>query len=92
MAAPSPFSFPTKDEPSADKQGLHGEKIRFVGKMTSMSRREVVDLVTRHGAEVTDDDGSSATLLVIGDSHPDLASALQSDTTRSTQSLGKANE
>ncbi len=91
MAAPSPFSFPTKDEPSADKQGLHGEKIRFVGKMTSMSRREVVDLVTRHGAEVTDDDGSSATLLVIGDSHPDLASALQSDTTRSTQSLGNVD-
>ena len=72
-------------KPTSDELCLQGERILFVGKLTGMSRREVCDLVSQHGAEVAENEGTtlergSVTLAVIGDSHPDLASALPSGT------------
>jgi len=75
MAAP----IPAPSSPSTAAPGLRGERIAFVGKLSGMTRPEATKLVIQHGAEVVDDDTSTTTLVVIGDSQPDLASAFESD-------------
>jgi len=61
------------------KRRLEGEQVVFVGKLAGMTRPEACELVVAHGAVVSNDEKSSATLVVIGDNQPDLVSALQAD-------------
>ncbi len=59
---------------------LAGEQLVFLGKLAGMTRQEACALVREHGGEVLNDDRTTtATLVVIGDNQPDLASALQAD-------------
>lgn len=68
---------PSHDD--AERKPLEGERIAFVGRLAGMTRREASVLVTTHGAELVSDRSQPATLVVIGDSQPDLDRALQSD-------------
>ena len=85
-----PFSEdPSTVNPCSGELSLRGERILFVGKLSSMSRPEVCQLVVQQGADVAGDaslsdvgpssDEAAITLVVIGDSHPNLDSALQSE-------------
>lgn len=58
---------------------LEGERIAFVGKLAGMTRREASELIIARGAELVSDQSPPATLVVIGDSQPDLDSAVESD-------------
>jgi len=58
---------------------LAGEQIVFVGKLAGMARREACALIREHGGTILSDEKSTATLVVIGDGQPDLASALRAD-------------
>ncbi len=62
---------------------LAGERIAFVGKLAGMSRREVSELVLARGATIVSDEADVATIVVLGDGQPDLAVALQSDSSAS---------
>jgi tetratricopeptide (TPR) repeat protein len=77
------MAVPNHDD--ADQKPLAGERIALVGKLAGMTRREAVELVTARGAELFADESNSATLVVIGDSQPDLVSALASDKSASRQ-------
>jgi len=74
-------------EPQDDheQRPLQGEQIAFVGKLAGMTRREATELVQARGAELFSDDSRTATLVVIGDSQPDLAGALDSDKSASQE-------
>lgn len=77
MAAPLQSAI----EPSAEETPLlAGERIVFVGKLAGMSRREASELVLAQGATVVSDESHAATIVVLGDGQPDLATALQNDT------------
>ena len=70
-------SHPEIDESAASR--LAGERVVFVGRLTSMMRPEACKLVLSQGGEVYDGEGSPPTLIVIGDAQPDLAAAIQTD-------------
>jgi hypothetical protein len=93
-SAKTPYAGPFSEDPStvnpcSGELSLRGERILFVGKLSSMSRPEVCQLVVQQGADVAGDaslsdvgpssDEAAITLVVIGDSHPNLDSALQSE-------------
>jgi len=67
------------EQPETDAPRLAGEVVALVGKLTGMTHPEARALIRDHGATVHDSDGGSATLVVLGDNQPDLASALQPD-------------
>ncbi len=71
------MAVPPQDD--LDLRPLEGERIAFVGKLAGMTRREAAKLVAARGAEILSDESQPATLVVIGDSQPDLESALASD-------------
>ncbi|MCG8450312.1 MAG: tetratricopeptide repeat protein [Pirellulales bacterium] len=73
MAVPSPAS----DNHYSTAPRLRGERIAFLGKLTGMTRREACNLVSQHGAEGVGDETATASIVVIGDSQPDLPSVLQ---------------
>jgi len=85
MSAPSDSQ---AESPSAAPLRLAGERIIFVGRLAGMVRAEASALVREHGGAILSDanlsDGNfneaseAATLAVLGDNQPDLASALQS--------------
>lgn len=71
MAVPS--------ESSSNPKVLQGERIAFVGRLAGMGRRDAAALVAAHGAELVAEGSLVATLVVIGDSQANLATALASD-------------
>jgi len=58
---------------------LVGEQIAFLGKLTSMTRQDACALVREHGGLLASGEEATATLVVIGDNQPDLASVLLPD-------------
>ncbi len=77
------MAVPSYDD--SELKPLQGERIAFVGRLASMTRREANELVTARGAERVSDQSLPATLVVIGDSQPDLDSAFESDKTAPRQ-------
>ena len=77
------MAVPSHDD--SELKPLQGERIAFVGKLAGMARREASELVTARGAELVSDESHPATLVVIGDSQPDLDSAFESDKTAPRQ-------
>jgi tetratricopeptide (TPR) repeat protein len=73
-----PSSDDSPTEPSAAAH-LAGEQILFLGKLSGMTRQEACALVRAQGAEVSASEAAQVTLVVIGDSQPDLSSLLQTD-------------
>ena len=71
----------------SEEKPLEGECIALVGRLASMTRREAAQLIVARGADLATELSSSATLVVIGDSHPDLATALACDKSASRQLL-----
>jgi tetratricopeptide (TPR) repeat protein len=63
------------------EQGLHGQRVVFVGKLAGMTRPEARQAVISQGGEVLGlgDETTSATLVILGDDYADLASALDAD-------------
>lgn len=66
---------------SSEKQTLAGQRVALIGRLAGMSRREAKALIAEHGAEVVSGEQATPTLLVTGDDHADLQSALKSDKT-----------
>lgn len=79
----APPTHPQTEPSAAAAPRLAGEQLVFLGKLTGMTRQEACALVREHGGKILSDGPSgkdaTATLVVIGDNQPDLASALQVD-------------
>ena len=76
MALPTASS---TDQSAIDEPRLAGEQVVFLGKLAGMTRAEACALVREHGGATPNGEEVSATLVVIGDNQPDLASLLQAD-------------
>lgn len=63
-------------ESAASEPALLGERIILVGRLAGMLRPEAVEAIRRHGGQIVDLDDDSATLVVLGDEHADVATAL----------------
>ena len=67
-SAPSPASTPALQEgPLTDSPCLQGEQVAFTGVLASMTHREAMELVTRHGGTSTAHVTRSTTMLVVGE-------------------------
>lgn len=62
------------------EQRLRGEKIALVDRLSGMPKSEAARMLRRHGATLVDQ-GDEVTLVVIGDNHANLRSALESEKT-----------
>ena len=76
---------------TAAENCLVGEWVVLVGKLASMTQTEAAELVRKHGGNVSADDDSPVTLVVIGDDRSDLASALTSDSAAHQQLLNEVD-
>ena len=68
---------PQNEQSDSVKSNLAGERVVFLGKLSGMDRRKASALVREHGGEVLTDESSAVTLVVIGDTQPDLKAVLQ---------------
>jgi len=59
------------DETSS--QVLHAQRVAFVGKLASMARRDIAQLVRQHGATVVEKPDASVHLIVVGEEEFPLA-------------------
>jgi len=76
----------TTSDSASVGQRLLGQRVAFVGKLVGMTRAEALLVVAAEGASVVSDELTLSSdefalpmLIVIGDNHADLASALQND-------------
>ncbi|MGI9430485.1 MAG: tetratricopeptide repeat protein [Bythopirellula sp.] len=66
-------------DPALAQPRLMGERVLFLGRLAGMTRQEANVLVREHGGSLAGNEDLPATVVVLGDNQPDLASAIQAD-------------